>query len=224
MNRSLRSTVACSLTALAAATALAACSGSTGSSSSTRPATSAAAAHAPSATYATKHFTTPVDVDVPSWLDPTPTEDTAHFVTFESSDGSRALRILSPVVVYPPGSTTTADVPTDYLSYLLDQAGNGAKFSGRVDTTVDGRRATVLTARTDQSIDGGLGCPGTGISAEDCFGLQADLVLRLAVVSTDSGPLLIWLRDDVSDNPDPTAEARRFDQFLSGVRFSDRTS
>jgi hypothetical protein len=218
MNRSPLSRIACAATGIATVVSLAACGGS---SSPTTPATSAAAPAGP--TYATKYFATPVDVAVPSWLEPTPTDDTAHFVTFGSSDGSRAVRILSPVVVYPPGESTATPLPKDYVSYLLGQTANGGHFAERADTKVDGHPAVVLTATTGQSIDGSLGCPDTGISAADCFGLQPEFVLRLAVITTDQGPLLIWLRNSVDNKPDMKAETENFDQFLAGVHFSGRS-
>jgi hypothetical protein len=192
------------------------------STTSTAQATRATPATPATPSYSTKYFAAPVDVTVPSWLDPTPAEDTAHFVTWGSSDGSRAVRILSPVVVYPPGSSTAVTIPKDYLSYLLSQADHGGHFSDRVQTTVDGRPATVVTATTDQPLDGSLGCPETGIRAADCFGLQPDLILRMAVITADPAPLLIWLRLNVDAKPDMTAESQRFDQFLAGVRFAKR--
>jgi hypothetical protein len=94
MNRSVLSGIC--LTAIAVS--LAGCG-------SDKPPASGASSTAPSAapaSYSTKYLVVPVDATVPTWLDPTPTDDTAHFVTWGSSDGSRAVRILSPVVVYPP--------------------------------------------------------------------------------------------------------------------------
>jgi hypothetical protein len=218
MNRSFFSRIACAATGVAVIVSLAACAG--GSS----PTTSGTAAAAPAGpTYSTKYFTMPVDVALPSWLAPTPTDDTAHFVTFGSSDGSRKLRILSPVVVYPPGASRATPIPKDYVSYLLGQAANGGHFAERVDTKVDGRPATVVTATTSHSLDGSLGCPDAGISAPDCFGLQPEVIARLAVITTDRGPLLIWLRNDVENHPDMKAEAARFAQFLAGVHFSGRS-
>jgi hypothetical protein len=219
MNRSLLSRIASAATGIATVVSLAACGGGSSSPTASQP----SSAQPASPTYSTRYFTTPVDVAVPSWLEPTPTDDTAHFVTFGSSDGNRAVRILSPVVVYPPGSSTAAPIPKDYVSYLLGQTANGGHFAERVDTKVDGHTAAVLTATTDQSIDGSLGCPDTGISAADCFGLQPEFVLRLAVITTDQGPLLIWLRNSVDTNPDMKAETERFDQLLAGVHFSGRS-
>jgi hypothetical protein len=205
---------------VAAAFSLAACSG--GSAPSTLSAQSEAARPTGPA-YSTKYFTTPLDLSVPSWLGPIPAEDTAHFVTFTSAHDSRSVRILSPVVLYPPGSTTETPIPKDYIGYLLTQTDHGGHLTDRIETTVDGHPATVVTARTDKPLDGSIGCPDTGIRPSDCFGLQPDLILRLAVVRTDHGPLLIWLRNQESANPDMATETQKFTELLSGVHFSARS-
>lgn len=205
--------------AAAAALALAACSGGPAPPPSAQSQTAMPTGPA----YSTKYFTTPLDLSVPSWLVPTPAEDTAQFVTFTSADDSRSVRILSPVVLYPPGSTTETPIPEDYVGYLLTQTDHGGQLTDRVEATVDGHPATVVTARTDKPLDGSLGCPDTGISPSDCFGLQPDLILRLAVVRTDHGPLLIWLRNQVSANPDMATETQHFTELLSGVHFSARS-
>jgi hypothetical protein len=80
-----------------------------------------------------------------------------------------------------------------------------------------------MTAATDQALDGSLGCPDNGLSAEDCFGLQPDVVLRIAVVDTPNGPLLIWLRLPADPAPDLTTAAHDFDGLLAGIRFADRS-
>jgi hypothetical protein len=216
------------LTAGVAVMTIAAC-GSDGKPSTAGEPSAPASATAPAGTapagtsaYSTRYFTTAVDLAVPSWLELAPAEEAERFVTWASSDGSRAVRILSPVVVYPPGSAATAPVPDDYVAYLTSQADHGGHLTDREDTSVDGHPATVVTATTDQPLDGSLGCPEVGVAAPDCFGLQPDLVLRIAVVTTDQGPLLIWLRNRVEDQPDMTAEAQRFDALLAGIRFSSR--
>lgn len=202
-----------------AALSLAACSGGP----APPPSAESAAASRRGPAYSTKYFTTPLDLSVPPWLVPAPAEDTAQFVTFTSADDSRSVRILSPVVLYPPGSTTETPIPQDYVGYLLTQTEHGGQLTDRVETTVDGHPATVMTAGSDKPLDGSLGCPDTGISPSDCFGLQPDLILRLAVVRTDRGPLLIWLRNQVSADPDMATEAQHFIQLLSGVHFSARS-
>ena len=87
---------------------------------------------------------------------------------------------------------------------------------------MDAHPATVVTATTSTPLDGSLGCPEEGIAADSCFGLQPDKILRLAVITTDTGLLLIWLRANPADNPDMAADAELFEELLAGVRFADR--
>jgi hypothetical protein len=195
--------------------------------SATPAASSATPSEAPSATpaagtYSTRHFAVPIDVVLPPFVDPQPAEDSANFVTWLSADEALAIRFLRPVVVYQPGSATAGPLPTDYIGYLLGQADHGAQFTDRKDTTVDGNKAVVLTATTAKSIDGSLGCPGTGIIADECFGLQPEYALRMAIIDMDSGPLLIWLRSSLHLTEDVAAEPERFDELLAGLRFVDR--
>ena len=42
------------------------------------------------------------------------------------------------------------------------------------------------------------------------------------MIDTDKGPLVIWLRLAIENNPDLTAETARFDDFLKGVRLAAR--
>jgi hypothetical protein len=172
--------------------------------------------------YSTKQFVQPLDLVVPPWLFAEPTEDSAHFVTFAAPDESLAIRILLPVLVYQPGQAGTTPPPDDYVSYLMSQAEFGAEFSDRVDTTVDGHPATLVWASTSSPLDGSLGCPDEGIEADSCFGIQPDRLVRLAVITTDAGPLLIWLRTNAEDNPDTVADAKLFDDLLATVKFADR--
>jgi hypothetical protein len=169
--------------------------------------------------YSTRTFGTPIEFSAPAFVPSEPSDESDHFMTWVADDESVAIRFLQPVVVYAPGSSTTSAVPTDYIAYLLGQADHGATFADRADTTVDGHKATVLTATTGRSIDGSLGCPETGMTAEDCFGLQPEFYMRLAVVTTDAGPLLIWLRSAADAPADIAAAKDRFEQVLAGVRF-----
>jgi hypothetical protein len=172
--------------------------------------------------YSTRFFDPPLDIDLPSFLDPTPSDEAAHLVSWGSPDGSVAVRVLRPVVVYAPGATTTSPVPTDYVQYLLAQADHSGHFVDQMDTKVDGHQATVLTGTTDEPIDGAIGCPDTGTTADKCFGLQPEFALRLAVIATDQGPVLIWLRSNADAAADVAAASKRLDSFLGGVHFTDR--
>ena len=84
--------------------------------------------------------------------------------------------------------------------------------------------ATVARGTTTQPLDGTMGCPGTGISAEDCFGLQPEFAIRIAVVSTKAGPLLIWLRNGADATADVSAARARLDELLAGMQFADRAA
>ena len=172
--------------------------------------------------YSTKLLDPPLDLDLPSFLDATPGDEGAAFVTWGSPDGSVAVRVLGRSSSTQRARRRRSPVPSDYVKYLLGQADHGAHFVGRVETKVDGHAATVLTATTDKSIDGSLGCPGTGIAADKCFGLQPEFSLRIAVVTTDKGPLLIWLRSNSDTTADLSAATERFDAFLRGVHFAHR--
>jgi hypothetical protein len=90
-------------------------------------------------------------------------------------------------------------------------------------TTVGGQPATIVTATTANGLDGSLGCPALAMAAPDCFGLQQDLVLRIAVVNVAGKTLLVWLRHDRSVSADVMAkDVTSFEQMLASIRFSTR--
>lgn len=170
--------------------------------------------------YATKTFAVPIDVTVPGWLPAEPSVEQLDFVTWEAPDGARAVRVLIPVAVYPPGSAGATPPPKDYLAFLLGQTDQGAHFTDETKTTVGGRAATIVTATSDKLLDGSIGCPELSMTAPDCFGLQPDLNLRIAVIDTGDKTLLVWLRNNVG--VDEAMELESFDQMLSSISFSDR--
>ena len=77
-----------------------------------------------------------------------------------------------------------------------------------------------MTAYTDTSLNGSLGCQEERMLADDCFGLQPDVSLRLTVIPFGDMTLLVWLRDEVgsSDFPDILPE---FDHLLASIEFLD---
>jgi hypothetical protein len=104
-----------------------------------------------------------------------------------------------------------------YLDYLSEL---GASFDDVVETTVDGHPATVMTATTSTSLDGSIGCHEEGLFAADCFRVQPDLILRMAVIDTEAGPLLIWVRD-IRGADDRELEYDSFDEMLASLRFPE---
>jgi hypothetical protein len=209
-------------TAVAAlAITLVACGGSDGSDGSDGQPTTASAAAGP--TYSTTAFVAPFDVAVPDWLPAEVTTDAAHFVTWESPvEGEPAVRFLVPVSVYRPGDTEPTPPPEDYVAYLLSQSEHGATFADTTETTVGGEPATLVTATVDESLDGSIGCPEEGIEAADCYGVQPDLALRIAVIDAGDTTVLAWLRHTgAPDTEEAAQEFAAFEKMLATVSFRD---
>jgi hypothetical protein len=172
-------------------------------------------------TYSSTTFAVPFDVTLPEWVAPEPAAEEPNFVTWEGSEVDRAIRFLAPVSLYPPESMTSGTpsaLPDDYLSYVFSLADYGATFDDVVETTIDGLPATVVTATTDRGLDGSLGCQAERLIAADCYGLQSDFTLRLAVVDVGDQPLLIWVRDIGG-----AAEYDTFDEMLDSLHFRQTT-
>jgi len=173
--------------------------------------------------YSTQAFIVPFDVMVPDLFPTEATTDSANFVTWETgNEADPAVRFLVPVDVYVPGETEATPPPADYLTYLLGQREDGATFSDRTETTVDGMPATLLTATVEDSLDGSLGCPAEDVAAEECYGLQPDLTLRMAVIDAGDVTLLAWLRHaGTEETGDAAGEFAAFEDMLATVSFRD---
>jgi hypothetical protein len=86
--------------------------------------------------------------------------------------------------------------------------------------TVDGHPATLMsaTSTTDQGFDGSLGCPKAGADqSEGCFGVQSDLILRIAVIPVGNSTLLAWARTSKASPDD--AFVAMFETMLKSVQF-----
>lgn len=181
--------------------------------------TSSAAASTSVSKYTSKNFSIPFTVTVPASLNPQPASDTDTFLTWVSNAGrDEAFRFLRPVVVYRPGSTSPQAPPKDYLTYLRGQASHGATFANVKTISVDGHAATMVTATTTQSLDGSLGCPTAKTVPDECYGLQPDLALRIAVIDVDGKTLLAWARTNNEDLNAHTFYAE-FAVMLRGLKF-----
>jgi hypothetical protein len=175
--------------------------------------------------YSTQAFILPFDVIVPDLFPTEATTDTANFVTWETATASDpAVRFLVPVDVYVPGETEATPPPADYLTYLLGQSEDGATFTDQSETTVDGMPATLVTATVEDSLDGSLGCPAEDVVADECYGLQPDVTLRMAVIDAGDSTLLAWLRHaGTEETGDATGEFAAFEDMLATVSFRDES-
>ena len=172
--------------------------------------------------YDSAQFSVPLNVAIDPPLDRDPTIDSPNLLSFDAEEGDELkVRFLVPTVTYAPGTTSPVPVPTDFVTYLHQQASNGLVLTEETKTETDGRSTTVLTATSEPggSYDGSLGCQSPDTAPADCFGVQPEYVLRLAVVSQDPGepPLLVWARHYAGHDVPEFFEA--FEAMLQSVRF-----
>jgi hypothetical protein len=215
-------TTACTSTSL---------STSTSPSASTEP-SSAPASASPSSSepvgkrYTATSFAVPLTVIVEPVLKSPPFADTTNLLTWHAAaDDNERIRFLIPAEVHPPWRQVPRPPPTNYLAYLQRQASYGAFFSDVSTITVDGHAATLMTATTTRSLSGSLGCPVIGIDNPEpggygeCFGLQPDVILRIAVIDMGSGTtLLAWARTSL-EAPDRKFNAM-FERMLAYLQFN----
>ena len=173
-------------------------------------------------TYASKAFVVPFTVTVGASLKSPPHLDSRNLLFWDAANGSDSkVRFLVPVNVYRPGSPAPEAPPKDYLTYLQGLTSQGAKLSDVTKVTVDGHPATLMSATmtNDSGLDGSLGCATADPdkAAEGCFGVQPDLILRIAVIPVGNSTLLAWARTNKTF-PDPAFLAM-FETMLKSVRF-----
>jgi len=149
----------------------------------------------------------------------TPTDETPGLLTWTAiGNANNKVRFLVPAEVYPPNAAHPVPPPKDFLGYIKGLANHGAIYGDMSTKTVDGVEATLVTAKATQSLDGSLGCPTIGADrSQDCFGLQPDFALRIAVLDVSGKPLLVWARTDVQ-SPD-AAFVAAFEDMLATVAF-----
>jgi hypothetical protein len=167
-------------------------------------------------TYTSTTFVVPFAVTPPDWVPSgaAPTAERPHLVTWESTDPERAVRFLVPDIVFPPGSTTAAPVPEDYVAYLLGLADHGVSFDDVVETTVDGRPATIVTETTPTFFEGALGCEAEG----ECWGLSDETVARIAVIDAGDQTMLVWQRDPIDAE---AVDYESFEEMLASLHFRE---
>jgi hypothetical protein len=211
-----RLAVAVSLSALT----LLVMAGCSSAASTSGPATASPSSPA-GQTYASKAFVVPLAVTVGASLKSPPNPDSRNLLSWDAAVGSsNKVRFLVPVNLYRPGSPAPEAPPKDYLAYLQGLTSEGVKLSNVTKVTVDGHPATLMsaTSTTDQGFDGSLGCPKVGADqSEGCFGVQPDLILRIAVIPVGNSPLLVWTRTSKASPDD--AFVAMFETMLNSVRF-----
>ena len=196
------------------------CGADDSSSDQAKPAASGTPASAKSQEYETKKFVVPftaaVDTKV---LDGEPAVDSKNLLFWEGTQTlDEKVRFLVPVEIYRSDSDSRVAPPKNYLRYLRRLSKRGAKFSDASRITVDGRAATLLTATTRKHLDATLGCPVAGGDIhEECFGIQPEVIARIAVIEGGRRPLVAWARIPV-EAPDPAFE-RAFEAMLKPIRF-----
>lgn len=170
--------------------------------------------------YTTSNFSIPLTVTVSETLASPPTDDSPGLLSWTASgNDNNRVRFLVPAEVYPPDSTEPVPPPSDFVGYIQSLADHGGLYSDETTMIIDGVSATVLTARSESGMDGSLGCPSIGADrGEGCFGLQPELMLRIAVMEVGGTPLLVWARTDGAQ-PD-TAFLAEFQEMLATIDFS----
>ncbi len=170
------------------------------SSSAGSTTTAGEASSSSPAEYSSTAFAVPLTVTVDPAL-ASPPADSPNLLSWDAAaadaDG-QAVRFLVPVELYPPGSLAPEAPPEDFVAYLQGPVGERAQISDVTETTIDDRPATLMTLtnddRPESDLHGALGCPEPGADqGEGCFGVQPDLILRVAVVDVDGTTLLAAL-------------------------------
>jgi hypothetical protein len=189
------------------------------------------AGRAPSDLYSSKTFSLPLTIRTDGMRSP-PEEDSRNLLAFDAvvpgpirKDGHEQnnqfnkVRFLVPVIVYPHGSAASEKPPGRYLHYLRSLAEHGASFSHVTALRVDGRPATVMTARTRHGMDGSIGCQDVRApsDSEACFGLQSDTLFRIAVVHMGHTPLVAWARTSAREPDRPLFGI--FERMLTSIGF-----
>ncbi|MGY4772329.1 hypothetical protein ACXC9Q_35940 [Kribbella sp. CWNU-51] len=203
--------------AILAASLLVLASSACGGDSSTTPTPTASAS---ARTYTSQAFADGFTVTLPEDLKAAANPDSVTLLSWDSNLAeNNKVRFVLPVNLYMPKQPKPVALPQDYLAYLRGLTAHGATYADETTTTVDGHAATLMTGNAAEPLDGVLGCAEINTPAEDCFGLQPDLSLRIAVIDVDGKTLLAWARTEkgAADVPAFFAE---FETMLKGLKFT----
>jgi hypothetical protein len=194
------------------------CSASNGSSTA---ATSSPAPATSGQSYTTRAFSIPFTITVPASFKAQPNSDTKTFLTWYAASSENKVRFLLPVALYRPGQSAPGTPPKDYVTYLRGLSSQGATLADEKKITVDGHSATLMTGTAEHGLDGSIGCPqtkGPPDAGEDCYGLQPDVALRIAVIDVSGRTLLAWARTNKGAS-DASAFFAEFEAMLQSIKF-----
>jgi hypothetical protein len=134
------------------------------------------------------------------------------------------IRFLLPEAVYRPGGGGAPEKPPGtyegYLAYLREHSRHHATWRDERSISVDGRSATLLIGTSDKPLDGSLGCITAEANLhEDCYGLQPEYELRVAVIDAPGRPLLAWSTINTTRPQDRKVAFPRFEGMLRTLEF-----
>lgn len=180
-----------------------------------------------SETFRSSEFAFPFTARPPLWVAEAldePTSENLRHVTWNRCEGDVCigLTFLSLSVLDPFGleeRTDTAMPGYDaYLGYLDSLvASSKATISDRIDRTIDGRPATVMTVMPLSDVPDGVGCEAGDGTTDDCWDFLEGVATRMAVVDVGSSNPLVILTRTPPSNPDAAAWIAQFDPMLDSV-------
>ena len=171
--------------------------------------------------YSTTDFAVPFDVTLPAWV----TTDAGDRGAQRAALGRHVRRPGDPLrrtgrACTRPGTRphSRSRTTTSPTSSAKKPPAPSSPTSPRPPSAADPQRSS--RRNVPASLDGSLGCPAEGLTADVCFGLQPELTLRIAVIDLDPAPLLVWLRDIRRPDGQPLEDGT-FDAMLASLDFRE---
>ena len=107
------------------------------------------------------------------------------------SNDDDKIRIMAPRFVHPDDAGP-GRAPADYHAYLTGLAARGAVLTDESKVRIAGVAGRLFTITSKRTIEDGLGCWSDAPDA--CFGLPPELTLRMATLTVDGQPVVLWAR------------------------------
>lgn len=180
-----------------------------------------------SETFRSSKFAFPFTARAPQWVSEAldePTSENLRHVTWNRCEGNICigLTFLSLSVLDPFGLEERSDTAMPgydaYLDYLDSLVASGkATISDRIDRTIDGRPAIVMTVMPLSEVPDGVGCEAGDGTTDDCWDFIEGVATRMAVVDVGSSNPLVILTRTPPDNVNGPAWTAQFDPMLDSV-------